>query len=530
MKSETTWKWKRAVFLGAGVLGASLVVAADSPTLRIGWAQVDITPAEPVYLAGQFNVRVSQGVMDPVTTTVLALESTRGDPPASLILVSCDLINVQDTLRDAVRALLRQRLPDLDPKTLIMFATHTHAAPLTTTHDRYSPEASPRENPYGLDLGVLRPADYVEFAVDRIATAVVGAWEARVPGSIAYGLGHAVVGRNRLTAYVNGRSRMYGALNDAEFSHIEGMEDSSLHVLATYDPEERLTGLVLNLPCPSQVSESAMMISADFWHETRVELRRRFGPELFVLAQNAPAGDQSPHLHGNESRTPKQIASKENREARMWRLAGRTQREEIGVRIANAVEGILPLIEKEREIDPVLAHHVALVELPRRLIPERDVDAAREEAAKHRVAYETALKDLEANSDLLRDRRWVRDTSVAYRLMKRNESVVARFGIQKTQPVLPVEVHVARLGDIAFASNPFELYLDFGFQIQARSRAVQIFLIQLAGPGSYAPTERSVAGGAYGAVPASTEIGPEGARSLVDWTIRAVNAFWEGEG
>jgi len=93
--------------------------------------------------------------------------------------------------------------------------------------------------------------------------------------------------------------------------------------------------------------------------------------------------------------------------------------------------------------------------------------------------------------------------------------------------MLPIEVHVARLGDLAFASNPFELYLDYGMQIQARTRSVQTFLIQLTGPGSYVPTERSVAGGAYGAVPASTEVGPEGGRILADWTVQAVNAFWE---
>jgi len=55
-----------------------------------------------------------------------------------------------------------------------------------------------------------------------------------------------------------------------------------------------LSGLVVNVPCPSQVSEQEYQVSADFWHDTRQELRRRFGEHLFVLPQCAAAGDQSP--------------------------------------------------------------------------------------------------------------------------------------------------------------------------------------------------------------------------------------------
>jgi len=59
--------------------------------------------------------------------------------------------------------------------------------------------------------------------------------------------------------------------------------------------------------------------------------------------------------------------------------------------------------------------------------------------------------------------------------------VLDRFELQKTQPTMPVEVHVIRLGDMAIATNRFELYLDFGIRIKARSKAVQTFVVQLAG-------------------------------------------------
>ena len=59
--------------------------------------------------------------------------------------------------------------------------------------------------------------------------------------------------------------------------------------------------------------------------------------------------------------------------------------------------------------------------------------------------------------------------------------------------------------------------------------AVQTFIVQLAGSGSYLPTVRAVAGGSYVAVPASTPIGPEGGEVLVEWTVDAIKRLFGKE-
>jgi hypothetical protein len=69
--------------------------------------------------------------------------------------------------------------------------------------------------------------------------------------------------------------------------------------------------------------------------------------------------------------------------------------------------------------------------------------------------------------------------------------------------------------------------VDDGIQIKSRSAAAQTFVVQLAGQASYLPTRRSVAGGAYGAIPESTEVGPEGGRELVDRTIELIEGLWK---
>ena len=99
-------------------------------------------------------------------------------------------------------------------------------------------------------------------------------------------------------------------------------------------------------------------------------------------------------------------------------------------------------------------------------------------------------------------------------------------------------MHVIRLGDVAIATNPFELYVDYGVQIQARSSAVQTFLIQLATSGRedafYVPTQRAVQAGSfsevvmnnYSATVMTNVVGPEGAQTLVDRTVDVINALF----
>mgnify|MGYP007111981061 CR=1 FL=1 len=168
---------------------------------------------------------------------------------------------------------------------------------------------------------------------------------------------------------------------------------------------------------------------------------------------------------------------------------------------------VLPCAGKEIDWNPALIHRVETLDLIRRPLSEQDAQNAASEREKYQKEYEALLRDLEAHPEKREENRWYVNITRAYRRMKREDNVMRRLEEQQTQPTLPFEVHVLRLGDIAFATNPFELYLDYGMQIKGRSKATQTFLVQLAGPGSYLPTPRSIAGGAYGAVPSDAGTG-----------------------
>ncbi|MEX2565543.1 MAG: hypothetical protein WD431_06345, partial [Cyclobacteriaceae bacterium] len=108
------------------------------------------------------------------------------------------------------------------------------------------------------------------------------------------------------------------------------------------------------------------------------------------------------------------------------------------------------------------------------------------------------------------------------------DEVVKRFETQQSvpNPMYPVEIHALRLGDVVICTNPFEMFTDFGIQIKARSEAMQTFILQLVGPGTYLATEEALKGGHYSAIVESNRVGPEGGQVLVDHTVKMINELW----
>jgi len=106
--------------------------------------------------------------------------------------------------------------------------------------------------------------------------------------------------------------------------------------------------------------------------------------------------------------------------------------------------------------------------------------------------------------------------------------VLNRAKLQETRNFYDMELHVARIGDMAIATSPFELFLDFGNRIRARSKAAQTVLIQLSnGSAGYLPTAKAEKGGSYSAYVGSGNVGHEGGQLLVDATLEIITKLFE---
>jgi hypothetical protein len=107
---------------------------------------------------------------------------------------------------------------------------------------------------------------------------------------------------------------------------------------------------------------------------------------------------------------------------------------------------------------------------------------------------------------------------------------VARYMYQQKEDKCNIEMHVIRMGDIAIATNPFELFLDYGNIMKARSRASQTLIVQLAcGCGNYLPTKKAEQHGHYSAYISSGITGHAGGRKLTEVTLETIDKLWEEE-
>ena len=468
--------------MNASIWVLTLAVLAGSPgedELRVGAATVSITPKLPVGLTGQMRIRIAKTVESEVTAPALALESGDG---SKAILVSCDLVSIRGGIIEKVRRRLQERLPDFDSDKIIISATHTHTAPIMM-EGRYN---LPKE-------GVTQPAEYVEFLSDRVAEAAVAAWNSRKPCRVGWGTGHAVVALNRRSVYADGTARMYGSTSKSDFRRIEGPEDHSVEVLFFWNAEDTLIATAVNVACPSQEVEGRSAVNADFWHEVRLELRKRHGESLHVLGWTGAAGDQSPHLMFRKAA-----------EERMRKLRGLTRLQELARRIVRAWEDAYEGARRDKRNAVPLTHEVRRINLPVREVTDAEYENASRQAKKYADDPKNKWRA-----------RWY-------------GNVVKRYEAQKAGEAKPyeMELHVIRLGDIAIATNDFELYTDFGIQMKARSKALQTFIIQLAGAGSYVPTRVAVEGGGYSAIVESSVVGPKGGQELVEKTVKLINFLW----
>lgn len=466
-----------------GLLPTARVRAAE---LLVGAATVSITPDQPVALWGQLHTRISQGVESPVTASALALESRDGDQVLDqAVLVACDLVAIPEVALAKTRQRVLQSLPDFPAEKIILSATHTHTAPVITEGIYEIPKE-----------GVMQPAEYVEFFAERAAEAIVKAWNGREPGKVGWGQSQAVVAHNRRAVYADGTAAMYGRTDQANFRMLEGYEDHDVDVLFFWDAQDRLLATAVNLACPAQEVEGRSAVNADFWHPVRESLQAKYGKELVVLAWTGAAGDQSPHLMYRKAA-----------DERMRKLRGLGRLEEIARRITRAWEEAYDGAQQEKHADVPLRHHVEKLELPRREVNEREWELAKRDVAEYSKQKGKAT------------------------LAHWHRQVVQRYERQQADEVKPyeMELHVLRLGDIAIATNAFELYTDYGIQIKSRSPALQTFIIQLAGPGTYLPSERAFHGGGYSAIVQSNEVTPAAGQILVDRTVERLKADWPAQ-
>ena len=483
--------------------------------LLVGWATASITPDRPVFLIGQLYYRVSRYVHDPISASALAL-SYEDD---QVIFLSADMESISGDICETVRKNL-DGWEGIKGSNICFSATHSHTSTYVRDERRAGIIALVGEDalpPMDIPKNVLTDDEAEEIIICKFTCIIKEAWEARSPGGISAASDYAVIGFNRRPQFDLGggkiKSKMYGDCSQENFIRFESTEDHAIDMLFTWDNNRNLTGVLVDVPCPSQVYELHNFISADYWGYARDAIRERLG-NVHVLSLCGSAGDQNPiNLI--------KISKQNSNELLEWNAqAGEVHRNfdmseqcrDIAACIADAVCRGFGKAKNTIEKHPVLRHSVKDISLPIRTVTEEVYLQAESEIKKLTSQFSNRRKM--EGKDLVR--------------FFEPMGIIGRWKLQQKGQYTTTRCSIIRIGNTIICTTPFEVYVEYALQIKARSKAPHVFTIQLTnGVSGYLPTETALNGGSYSSKPASSLVGPEGGRLLTETLIKEINRLWE---
>ncbi len=492
--------------------------------LKIGWSKRDVSTNESVNIPGQFHRRPSRGILDPIMVNCLVVENNQD----IVIFLSGDFVSGGNMI-DVIRGKVLAQRPDFPASKIIFNTTHTHCG------------ADIRSNANIDDPNIYPALEYQKFMSDMAVETIFEAYDKRTEGYISYGYGFATVSHSRRSTYyddlglregggansslfVDGHAKMYGNTADDQFAGYEGGADSYSNFMYTFDKDKNLTGAIINIPCPSQNSEMEYYLSADYWHNVREILHAKYG-DIGILPQCAAAGDLSPrplhYLKAEKRRFTlkyKDYKIDERAESPTEIL----RRKDIAERICTSFDEVLGWAKEDLISDAEVNHIVKTIRLDRLLITDKQYKDSVEQIEVVKAEKVDLTGDPVADDF---------NKTVHKSKIRRYQNIINRYEDQKENPKANMELHVIKIGDIAFATNPYELYIDFQHQIQARSPFTQTFIIQLTDQpagnlSGYLATERGMENLGYSANIYSNQVSPAGGHHLVEETLKALNEIY----
>ena len=132
--------------------------------LKAGFGRIDVTPPLGTTLAGYYETRYADGILDPLLATAVAFDNGE----ARVVVMSIDIIGFNQVLMNRARAAVAKAV-DTDPKAVFIACTHTHLGPCTA--DAFGNTHNP---------------EYVDWFVKKLADAAVLAVQDLAPAKLSY--------------------------------------------------------------------------------------------------------------------------------------------------------------------------------------------------------------------------------------------------------------------------------------------------------------------------------------------------------
>jgi neutral ceramidase len=321
--------WRIACLLVI-VLAAGLS-AAEPAGWQAGIARIDITPKQPMWMAGYASRnQPADGKLTDLYAKALVLQDAAGQRAA---LVTLDLIGTDRGLMQAVCGRITDR-HGLKREQIALCSSHTHSGPVLTGN--LSPLHFLVVDRQQQELIEQYTTELQERLVELVGTAI----ERMAPAKLSWGNGRATFAVNRRN------NRPEDAIEQLRAEdRLVGPSDHDVPVLAVYDDAGDLKAAVFGYACHATVLSSYQWCG-DYPGYAQSEIERDF-PDCQAMFWAGCGGDQNP--------LPRRTVE----------LA-----QGYGRQLADAVQRVLT--GEMQEVAPALAARYREIDLPLAELPSRE--------------------------------------------------------------------------------------------------------------------------------------------------------------
>lgn len=479
-------------WLPALLMTASVVSAAEP--VRVGLAEVDITPPVGFPMAGYYHERLATGTKDPLKAKAVVFLGEQ----TSAAWVACDLTGIATDLTRAVRE-QAAKATGIPADNIILTATHSHTAP----------DYSKSLYQHLTNTATTERTQYAGRLIDSIAQAVIQA--KTTAGPVTFRSGSAEqktpVSFCRRSVMRDGSVRTWVGLKHPQAVRLAAPIDPKIGLIEIDTPYGKPLGVLSNFALHLD-TVGGLEWAGDYPYYMEQALRRSLKTDVISLFGTGTCGDIN---HVDPTGQP--------------RLKTDFIGNSLGDTAARAL-GSLTSVEK-----PTLQVRRAVVPLPLKELSSAEV--------QHAVQLCTAVSKGE-KIDFL-------DHVAAYRnLMLDNfrhrdphpdAAAFLSWGLSRSWKnvgdMLPMEVHVITLGsDVAIVTLPGEVFVELGLAIKQASPFRTTFVVELANAveTAYIPTRLACVGGGYEVInstvqPGSGELLVEAAIELLRESATAVETM-----
>jgi neutral ceramidase len=292
MSDETPMKDKRAIIglltfalLLVGLSGCrSTVPSSRSGPLRIGAAEMEITPPIGYRMAGYFDERVSTGIHDPLHAKAIVLQEGK----TQLALVFCDLVGLSLNVTTNARA-LASRQTGIPVTNIVICATHTHTGPLFDDVRRYYLHQAAVAD-HGTDPHEV--VDYPVFLIKQLAKVIAEAQTTLHPAELAAGsVTQEGVAFNRRYWMRNGKVAFNPGQLNTNIVRPAGPTDPEVGILLARDDESSQPFAGATIFAMHSDTVGGTLFSADYQYYFEQTLRERFGSNFVSAFGLGTCGD-----------------------------------------------------------------------------------------------------------------------------------------------------------------------------------------------------------------------------------------------